>query len=80
MGKNKGGEKMSSRIICTCGRKKGDYSDLVVTQYKCNYSAFNGYHFTPSDYSQVRCTRQNCNGMWRTKAAYVDTLPMEYVK
>ena len=38
-----------------------------------NYSAFNGYRWTPSDYSQVACT--DCGATWRTKAAYVDTLP-----
>ena len=65
---------MSSSIRCTCGRKKNDHSDLVVVQYKCNYSAFNGYHYTPSDYSEVRCTRPGCMGTWRTKAAYVDDL------
>lgn len=68
---------MSARIPCSCGRKKGDCSDLVCTMYKRNYSAFNGYHFTLSDYSEVRCTRHGCHGRWRTKAAYVDKLPME---
>lgn len=40
---------------------------------QANYSAFNGYHRTPSAYSQVRCTK--CGRAWRTKAAYVDTTP-----
>lgn len=70
---------MSGYNRCKCGRKKGDHSDLVVVRYKCNYSAFNGYHYTPSDYSEVRCTRPNCGGFWRTKSAYVDTLPREDV-
>lgn len=65
---------MSYTIHCTCGRKKGDYSDLVIVEYKCNHSAFNGYHYTPSDYSLVRCTRPGCIGLWRTKAAYVDKI------
>lgn len=45
----------------------------VVLQRKCNHSAFNGYHWTPSDYSCLRCTE--CGRVWRTKAAYVDGLP-----
>jgi hypothetical protein len=40
--------------------------------YRCNYSAFNGYRYTPSDYSLVKCV--TCNTSWRTKAAYVDSL------
>ena len=47
----------------------------VVVQRNGNASAFNGYHWTYSDYSGVRCTR--CRRYWRTKAAYVDTLPDE---
>lgn len=66
---------MSAREKCTCGRKRGDHKDLVVTQRNCNYSAFNGYHYTPSDYSQVVCLRPGCNGSWRSKADYVDGLP-----
>jgi len=45
----------------------------VVVQRKCNYSAFSGYSYTPSDWSGIRCTE--CNRYWRTKGAYVDTLP-----
>lgn len=59
-----------------------------VVARKVNYSAFNGYHATPSDYSEVRCghpapeghrTRgvQYAGARWRTKAAYVDDLPDE---
>lgn len=29
----------------------------VVDMRRCNYSAFNGYHRTPSDYSLVRVQR-----------------------
>ena len=43
-----------------------------VTMYKYNASAFNGYHYTPSDYSEVRC--KGCKARWRTKAKYVDKL------
>jgi hypothetical protein len=45
----------------------------VVIQRQCNYSAFSGYHRTPSDYSGIRC--RSCNRYWRTKAAYVRALP-----
>ena len=45
----------------------------VVVHRKCNYSAFSGYHFTPSDYSLVRCG--TCGRRWRTRAAHVDDLP-----
>ena len=47
----------------------------VAVQYKCNYSAFNGYSYTPSDYSTVRCDAPGCGRVWRTRAAYVDSLP-----
>lgn len=45
----------------------------VVIQRLGNASAFNGYHWTPSDYSCVRCPI--CPAHWRTKAAYVSSLP-----
>lgn len=44
----------------------------VVLQRLCNHSAFNGYHYTPSDYSTVRC--MTCNAVGRTKADYVALL------
>ncbi len=66
---------MSVHIACTCLRKRGDYSDLGITMRNCNYSAFNGYRRTHSDYSHVICLRHGCMGSWRTKAQYVDNLP-----
>lgn len=45
----------------------------VVVQRLCNFSAFNGSRYTPSTYSAVRCL--TCGTYWRTKAAYVRTLP-----
>lgn len=65
---------MSGGPVCTCGRRDA----WRVLQYKCNYSAFNGYHRTPSDYSAVVCERDagGCGTIWRTKAAYVDRLQM----
>lgn len=44
-----------------------------VLQYRCNHSAFNGYHCTSSDYSSIQCLR--CGSVWRTKAPYADSLP-----
>jgi hypothetical protein len=55
----------------TCMREhRGSW---YVVQYKCNHSAFNGYHETRSEYSGVRCNA--CGRYWRTRAAYVETLP-----
>lgn len=58
-----------------CGDRKAHRAFWVVVERRCNYSAFNGYHRTPSDYSLVRCTAPDCRGLWRTKAVYVDALP-----
>lgn len=66
---------MSAHIACSCGRKKNDHADLVVVVRNGNNSAFNGYHWTHSDYSQIRCERKFCMGSWRTKAAYTAILP-----
>jgi len=47
-----------------------------VIAYKGNRSAFNGYRWTRSDYSAIRCAPPGgCGRIWRTKAAYVDSLP-----
>jgi hypothetical protein len=45
----------------------------VVIVRQANYSAFNGYRRTPSDYSLVKC--RTCDRHWRTRAAYVAGLP-----
>lgn len=60
---------MSMGIVC----KDHDRSHWVVEQREGNASAFNGYHWTRSDYSMVRCL--SCQKSWRTKAAYVRALP-----
>jgi uncharacterized Zn finger protein len=59
---------MSGGTACKCRPR-----DIEVLQRRCNYSAFNGYKRTPSDYSTVRCRK--CGAVWRTKAAYVDSAP-----
>ncbi|QOP66223.1 hypothetical protein SEA_DANIELLEIGNACE_83 [Arthrobacter phage DanielleIgnace] len=47
-----------------------------VSERRVNFSAFNGYHRTPSDWSRIfcpLCPAQKCT--WRTKAKYVDEIP-----
>jgi len=55
---------------CTCTPK--DRLVWRVVQYRQNRSAFNGYHPTRSEYSEIRCLR--CGGYWRTKAKYVEEI------
>lgn len=55
-----------------CKNPKDHKDHWRVVDRECNYSAFNGYHRTPSRYSSVRCLL--CNSWWRTKAAYVRKL------
>lgn len=57
-------------MICTCPKDKRQWK---VLDRNCNYSAFNGYHWTSSDYSRVWCLKCGCS--WRTKANYVASLP-----
>lgn len=45
----------------------------VVTQRRCNHSAFSGYRRTLSRYSAVHCLA--CRWTWRTRARYADALP-----
>jgi hypothetical protein len=69
---------MSGGTPCSCpGTREERMRNWVVLQYKCNHSAFNGYHYTPSDYSSVICNGPGCSGCWRTTAKYVDDLPHE---
>jgi hypothetical protein len=60
-------------MACKCDSRKA----WRVATYHGNRSAFNGYHFTPSDYSEVVCDPEHggCGRRWRTKAAYVEELP-----
>lgn len=61
---------MSGALAC---RNPAHRPGWVVLVRQANYSAFNGYRRTPSAYSAVRCTL--CPRSWRTRAAYVATLP-----
>lgn len=67
---------MSASFGCKCGERQKPLKDRdwEVKQYKCNHSAFNGYKYTPSDYSTVVCHNSSCTGAGRTKAAFVDEL------
>lgn len=60
---------------CRCsGLMTARKANWVIHVYRANYSAFNGYRCTPSDYSEVGCTA--CGARWRTKAGYVNQLPV----
>ncbi len=63
---------MSGGTVCKIAGHRGLWRVLVL---RANYSAFNGYHRTPSAYSTVRCG--GCSATWRTKAGYVDSLPSD---
>ncbi len=58
-----------------CVDPAGHRARWVVRARRCNHSAFNGGHRTPSAYSEVVCPV--CGRRWRTRAAYVDRLPDE---
>jgi len=47
-------------------------TNLVVTTRKANFSAFNGYRRTPSDYSELRCL--DCGHFWRSKSPSVASI------
>lgn len=73
---------MSGGKACQCSEKTEPLSQPAgsnrparlwrASQWRCNHSAFNGYHHTPSAYSSVTCIR--CGAYWRTKAPYADSL------
>lgn len=65
---------MSGSLMCNCGERliSLEERNWVIQDYKCNYSAFNGYRRTPSDYSCILC--KTCGRSWRTKAKYVEKL------
>jgi hypothetical protein len=71
---------MSVSFSCHCPERKKPVRERkwVVIQRNCNHSAFNGYHKTPSEYSDVYC--QVCRALGRTKARYVDLLKDGIIK
>lgn len=64
---------MSSGPSCKCGNREA----WRCTARLCNHSAFSGYRWTPSEYSEIVCDTRHggCGARWRTKAAYVATIP-----
>jgi hypothetical protein len=62
---------VSGGTACACPERLKPVKERkwLVRQFMCNHSAFNGYHYTRSDYSSINCTE--CGHVWRTKAAYV---------
>lgn len=66
---------MSASFNCQCDERKKPVTarNWEVLTRECNYSAFNGYRYTPSAYSSVHC--KTCGAVGRTKAAYVRLLP-----
>jgi hypothetical protein len=57
---------------CSDGELGHPIDQVFIHTWHGNYSAFNGYRFTPSDYSELGCSR--CGVSWRTNAAYVEEL------
>ncbi len=66
-------KRLGPRNPCSDGVPRHPIDRARVAVRYGNYSAFNGYHFTPSDYSELVCL--NCLMRWRTKADYVAMLP-----
>jgi hypothetical protein len=66
---------MSVSFSCHCPERRKPIAERNwgVYQRYCNFSAFSGYHQTPSDYSGVVCL--SCRATGRTKAAFVSALP-----
>lgn len=62
---------MSGGAVCRNPEHRAGGHWLVIDR-EANHSAFNGYHWTPSKYSAVRCFE--CRAIWRTTAKYVATL------
>lgn len=65
---------MSGGLCCKCEESKKPLAERAweVTQYKCNHSAFGGYHKADSDWSALSC--HHCRAQWRSKGRYVDAL------
>lgn len=71
-----GHRRAAFKHTCDCVERQKSHPEdrnwVVISRY-CNYSAFSGYHYTPSDYSALNC--HTCGACWRTKAAYVALIP-----
>ena len=67
---------MSATFNCRCAERHKPIAERNwrVLQYRCNHSAFNGYHYTPSNWSTVACYGPGCTGCGRTKAKFVEQL------
>lgn len=65
---------MAHTFACKCDERKKPAKDRnwTIWQYRCNHSAFNGYHWTPSEYSTVGCN--SCGRVGRTKGKFVAEL------
>lgn len=65
---------MSVSFNCHCPERSKPVEERawVVVARKCNHSAFNGWRWTPSDWSEIWC--RGCHAVGRTKAKYVDSL------
>lgn len=63
---------MSKGMKCNCTNPS-----WIVVHYKHNHSAFETPKYSAhlSRYSTIMC--QNCGHVWRTKAKYVDKLPIK---
>lgn len=66
---------MAVSFGCHCPERRKPVKDRawVVVARRCNYSAFNGWRYTPSDWSEVFC--KGCHALGRTRASYVEDLP-----
>lgn len=66
---------MSVSFNCHCGERSKPVNQRkwVVIKRRGSHSAFNGYRWKASDYSEVFCVV--CRALGRTKAAYVSQLP-----
>lgn len=64
---------MSGGTCCKCLSVTDEYRrrHWRVWQRRCNYSAFNGYRYTPSAWSLVCCLI--CRALWRTTTNMSDT-------
>lgn len=67
---------MSGAPACSCPERSKPLRarDWTVDVLHGNRSAFSGYRWTPSGYSQVRC--HACGAVWRTRAAYANDLAL----